>query len=172
MFAILPFILLLIRWFHFRRLSSDELPRLSEDDLKKMRDASATALYVMLAFTVLSFVPYALIEDGSAQLPVVLALGFIGLFIAAFFDLKAEKIKRRGRPEGLEQPTDVVRWYHVLVAIMLPYVALPWGIVNLVRKRHRTGLVLVLVPVFFGIVIAICLIAANASGACAPNLHG
>ena len=35
-----------------------------------------------------------------------------------------------------------IQWYHVVVAIIIPYVGLPWGILNLVRKRRRSGLLM------------------------------
>jgi hypothetical protein len=35
-----------------------------------------------------------------------------------------------------------IQWYHVMVAIIIPYIGLPWGIVNLVRKRRRSGLLM------------------------------
>jgi len=37
---------------------------------------------------------------------------------------------------------DRARWYHLLLALMLPYVALPWGIVNLCMKKKGSGLML------------------------------
>ena len=40
---------------------------------------------------------------------------------------------------------DESRWYHAAAAIVFPYVALPWGIVNLVRGRYRSGWMLVIV---------------------------
>jgi hypothetical protein len=55
---------------------------------------------------------------------------------------------------------DPIRWFHVVFAILLPYVAIPWGIVNLVRKKRRSGILLIVVPVVvLVLVLAICLIA-------------
>lgn len=37
---------------------------------------------------------------------------------------------------------DKARGYHLLIAVMLPYVALPWGIVNLCFRKKSSGLML------------------------------
>ena len=38
------------------------------------------------------------------------------------------------------RPTlDEAHWYHAIVAMMLPYVAIVWGIVNLSRGKYRSG---------------------------------
>lgn len=42
---------------------------------------------------------------------------------------------------------DPLRWFHVVFAVLLPYVAIPWGIVNLVRGKKRSGLVLLIVSI-------------------------
>ena len=55
---------------------------------------------------------------------------------------------------------DPIRWFHVVFAILLPYVAIPWGIVNLVRRKRRSGVFLVVASIIvFVLVLAICLIA-------------
>ncbi len=57
---------------------------------------------------------------------------------------------------------DPIRWFHVVFAIAMPYVGFPWGIVNLVRKKRRSGLLLVVVSIMvFAITLGICLIAAQ-----------
>jgi len=50
---------------------------------------------------------------------------------------------------------DEAHWYHMIVAMMLPYVAILWGIVNLSRGKYRSGQMLVVIPlVLLAIVVA------------------
>jgi len=161
MLAIIPFILLWVRRSHFRKLTTAQLPRATDDDLRLMRKASTTAFYVMLAFTILSFVPYGFVhEDEQMHVAgrISLAVGIVGLLVAAIFDLKAERIKKRCRADTPGSATDEIRWYHVLVAVMLPYVALPWGVVNLVKKHRRSGLGLVLISGFMLLVTVLSIL--------------
>jgi len=52
-----------------------------------------------------------------------------------------------------------IRWFHVVFALFLPCVAIPWGIVNLLRRRRRSGIFLVAVSVVvYVLVTAICVI--------------
>ncbi|MCC7193809.1 MAG: hypothetical protein IT444_13625 [Phycisphaeraceae bacterium] len=39
-------------------------------------------------------------------------------------------------------PRGTIRWYHWMFIIIAPYVAFPWGIVNLITRRKRSGLLL------------------------------
>lgn len=48
---------------------------------------------------------------------------------------------------------DPIRWYHVFFAIFVPLIALPWGIVNLVRKKRRSGLLLIVIPIVIPIIL-------------------
>lgn len=178
MFPIIPFILLWVRLAHFRKLTTAQLPRATEDDLRLMRKASTTAFYIMLGFTILSFVPYGFMSAGHVEPAVYgvngviqqerygsggagyisFVVAIVGLLVAAVFDFKAERIKKRCRVETPGTTTDEIRWYHVLVAVMLPYVALPWGIVNLVKKQRRSGLVLVLISSFLLFVTVVAIV--------------
>jgi uncharacterized protein HemY len=38
-----------------------------------------------------------------------------------------------------------LRWYHVFFPVMLPYIGLPWGIINLCRSRFSSGLTMVVI---------------------------
>lgn len=40
-----------------------------------------------------------------------------------------------------------IRWFHVVFAILMPCIAIPWGIVNLCRGRRRSGILLVVVSI-------------------------
>lgn len=53
-----------------------------------------------------------------------------------------------------------IQWFHVMVAIIIPYVGLPWGILNLVRKRRRSGLLMTTVSggLLLSLVVVIILI--------------
>jgi hypothetical protein len=184
MFPIIPFILLWVRLAHFRKLTTAQLPRATEDDLRSMRKASTTAFYIMLAFTILSFVPYGFMSVGHVEPAVYgvngiiqqerhvpgeagyvsFAVAIFGLLVAAVFDFKAERIKKRCRAETPGSTIDEIRWYHIVVAVMLPYAALPWGIVNLVKKRRRSGLVLVLISGFLLLVAVVTIVIGVSSG--------
>jgi hypothetical protein len=50
---------------------------------------------------------------------------------------------------------DFIRWYHVVFALILPYVAVPWGIINLIRGKKRSGLLLLGISVVWLIVFVI-----------------
>ena len=51
-----------------------------------------------------------------------------------------------------ETSDDYIAWYHILVAIFLPYVGLPWGIMNLVKRRPRSGRMMAIIS---GILLAL-----------------
>jgi hypothetical protein len=149
---ILPLILLAVRLSHFGKLTVNDLPSLLEEDLRTMWRSSQVAFIVMLAFSGLSFVPYACLASDAAN-PWSLGITCLGLLIAAVFDLRAERIKRRGQPTtakggnprtAVEQ--DPIRWYHIICAVICPYAAAPWGVVNLVRGKRRSGRLLLLIP--------------------------
>jgi len=55
------------------------------------------------------------------------------------------KVLQRRHPESILALMNEPRWYHVVIAVMFPYAALPWGIVNLVCGKRRSGWVLVIV---------------------------
>ena len=38
-----------------------------------------------------------------------------------------------------------LRWYHDFFPVMLPYIGLPWGILNLCRSRFSSGLTMVII---------------------------
>jgi hypothetical protein len=59
------------------------------------------------------------------------------------------------RPPLTPAERDPIRWYHVVFAVMLPYVALPWGIINLLRRRRRSGLFLLITPLVVFAVVAV-----------------
>jgi len=163
MFPILPLILLAVRLSHFSKLTLNDLPSLLEEDLRTMRRSSQVAFIIMLAFSGLSFVPYAYIAGDVAN-SWAIGITCLGLAIAAVFDLRAEKIRRRGRPQSALAIMDEPHWYHVVVAIMLPYVALPWGIINLIRGRKRSGLVLVIIPAVLFLFLLITLLVIHSQG--------
>jgi hypothetical protein len=52
---------------------------------------------------------------------------------------------------------DRVRWYHIMVAVMLPSLAPAWGVVKLLRGERRSGTAIILISfaviAFFGVVI-------------------
>jgi hypothetical protein len=55
------------------------------------------------------------------------------------------------------QPEDQVRWYHVALGIIVPYIALPLGIGNLIMKKPKSGKImlitsLIVMGVFFLII--------------------
>ncbi len=56
---------------------------------------------------------------------------------------------------------DRARWYHLLVAVMLPYVALPWGIVNLCLKKKGSGLMLTIPSAIILVIMVIAIVASS-----------
>jgi DNA-directed RNA polymerase subunit RPC12/RpoP len=74
--------------------------------------------------------------------------------------------EQKGRPaseKGGRCPTlaerDPIRWYHVVFAVLLPYVSVPWGILNLFRGHRRSGRLLLLLPVIvIGTMLAVAFV--------------
>ncbi len=183
MIAIIPFIILWVRMAKFGSLTTANLPGATQENIEQMRKASKTAFIIMLVGTILSFLPYAFVPNkpvygssdevntyNSAAFTAnafMIAFGVGGLLVAACFDYKAERIKKRCRTKAIADGTisaetvsaenSAIRWYHFVFAILMPYVGLPWGIVNLVRKRYRSGLMLIFVSIvmffLFGVVL-------------------
>ena len=56
---------------------------------------------------------------------------------------------------------DRARWYHLLLAVMLPYVALPWGIVNLCLKKKGSGLMLTIPSAIMLLIIVIAIVSSS-----------
>jgi len=146
MIAILPLIMLVVRFSNFSKLTLGELPLIGEGELQDMKRYSKIARDVFIVFTVLSFVPYAVLGVGvSAANYWSLGVTVVGLISAATFDLKAERIKKRGKPaQAQAQKEDQVRWYHILAGLVFS-IGLPWGIVNLCRRRRKSGLTMVII---------------------------
>jgi hypothetical protein len=53
------------------------------------------------------------------------------------------RVLERRDPNGALALLNAPQWYHVLAAVLFPYVGLPWGIVNIARGKRRSGWVLV-----------------------------
>lgn len=157
MIAILPLILLLVRRSNFRELTLNDLPLLSETELNAMKKASNTAILIFVAFTVLSIaLPLIVFPNNQrAAFNTSLVVTIVGLITAGVFDLKAERIKNRGRP-AIPQKEDQVLWYHVLVSVLFPVFGLPWGIINLCRKKKKSGATMVIIS--FILILSIMLI--------------
>ena len=161
MIAFLPLIILIVRLNQFLKLTLAELPKLSTEELQSMKRLSKVALAVFGVFTAASFIPYALLGVGvPAANGWSVGITVVGLVVAGVFDLKAERIKRRGAEQVAGPKEDRTRWYHVLISIVLPYVGLPWGIVNLCKKKQKSGLTMVIISsivlliVFLPIILA------------------
>jgi len=56
---------------------------------------------------------------------------------------------------------DRARWYHLLVAVMLPYVALPWGVVNLCMKKKGSGLMLTIPSAIILLILVIAIVSSS-----------
>lgn len=50
-------------------------------------------------------------------------------------------------PMRMQRYSDEIRWFHIAGAIVLPFFALPLGIVHLTRARWKTALVLIVVSI-------------------------
>ncbi len=95
---LLPILIILwVRMFQFKKLTVNELPMATESDLHRMRRDSESAFYIMLLISALSL---SLLFFSVKQITATyISPGLIltGLIIAALYDLKAERIKRRCR---------------------------------------------------------------------------
>jgi ribosomal protein L37AE/L43A len=56
---------------------------------------------------------------------------------------------------------DRAQWYHLLIAFILPYVAFPWGIVNLCKKKKGSGLMLTITSAIMLLILFISIIFAS-----------
>ena len=56
---------------------------------------------------------------------------------------------------------DRARWYHLVVALMLPCVALPWGIVNLCLKKKGSGLMLTIASAIMLLMMVIAIVSSS-----------
>jgi hypothetical protein len=149
---------LIVRMLSFNKLTIKELPRANKHDLQEMRDASKTALIVFAAsalFNLLTpaFLPSLQLEHETVArfLPVINGIGFLSAWV---LDLKAEGIKKHGR-DGTQSAAAAgeIHGYHILVGVFLPFLALPWGIVDLFRKRFPSGLTLILISALMGFLL-------------------
>lgn len=52
---------------------------------------------------------------------------------------------------------DRVLWYHYVIVLLFPYVGVFWGIINLIRGKKRSGLVLLLGSIGWYVVIGVLL---------------
>jgi cytochrome bd-type quinol oxidase subunit 2 len=143
-----------------------------------MRSSTKISVWAIVIFTILSCLPYGFADrpkvlfDGngtivgtdnsSMEVAQYWAIGIsiVGLLFAGFFDLKAERIKRRGQGA---LPRGTVRWYHFVFIILFPYLAIFWGIINLLTGRKQSGKVLLI-----GSLLMLALLIAIFSGAIHP----
>jgi hypothetical protein len=51
--------------------------------------------------------------------------------------------------------SDPIRWYHVLVAVLLPVFAWLWGVVNLIRRKRRSGRLMIIIPVAYVVLLIV-----------------
>jgi hypothetical protein len=92
------------------------------------------------------------------QLVVLFTILFalIGIFGNAYAETTPPPMTEEERATALGQ----IRWFHVVFAIFMPLVAIPWGIVNLLRKKRHSGILLVVVPIIiFVLIFVIALVA-------------
>ena len=140
------FFLLLYRLRYFTKLSRRAVPRLSGQEVGKMHLYSRIAVGVYALFAMASFIPWAMNKDGVApRTDWTMIIAVSGLFVAAVFDQRAEAIRRRGASSSEALRLDRVRWFHVAVAVLAPFVGLPWGLVNIARRRPRSGQIMLLI---------------------------
>ena len=149
---------LIVRLLSFHKLTTNELPRANRHDLQEMRGASKSALLAFVVSAVFNiYTPKILAflrleHDAAARS--LLAVSGIGFIAAWVLDLKAEIIKKRCRdPAQSAAAAGEIRWYHFLFAVFLPFLAFPWGLVDLFRKRFASGWVLILIPTLMGYLV-------------------
>jgi len=146
MIAIIPFLFICFRWAYFSdRAASGDLPGATAKDYADMRGASKKAFFIMLAFTICSFIPYTISSLRDTAWIYGIILGLLGLIGAAIYDLKAANILKRLR--GPIPNVGRIRWYHIIVALFVPYIALPWASVNIIRNRTASGIAMLIISV-------------------------
>ena len=55
----------------------------------------------------------------------------------------APSISPVGSASAAPQSFGRVRWFHIVAAIFVPFIALPWGLINLTREKWKSALVLI-----------------------------
>ncbi len=58
-------------------------------------------------------------------------------------------------PPAPPQAEDKLRWYHVGVAVVLPIIGLPWGVIYLFRGRWRSGITMVIISLVLALAMII-----------------
>jgi len=91
MIAIVALILLIVRYSRFSRLARAT----DAEELRQARRYSGMALNIYIVFAALSFVPAFIQSLVSSAYGISVGLSLGGLLIAAAFDFKAERLKRR-----------------------------------------------------------------------------
>jgi hypothetical protein len=77
------------------------------------------------------------------------------------FEGASDSFQAAAQPQEPAQATpDVVRWYHVLVALLLFHVAPAWGVVKVMRGQRRSGLFLIIVPLIVAVLLALAVLTA------------
>lgn len=141
-FGLIPLLILVVRLLSFARLKTVDLPNIAASDFKRMKLFSGIAFGLFWIFFLSSFFAYFFCRDGRGPFwqGIILVTGIV---TAGGFDLYAGKIKKLGEP--FDKPSeDLVRWYHVILALCVPFVGLPWGIVRILKGKNKTGIVLLL----------------------------
>ncbi len=91
MIALLPLLILILRYRKFSRLAL----ALRSDQGNRMRRYSKLALFIFIGVTIASFIPYAILRTVEEANRLSLGITIFGIFVAAVFDFSAERIKRR-----------------------------------------------------------------------------
>ena len=106
MIPILPLIILIVRHRNLRRLSREDLPNINAEEFQEMRKENQMTMTLASVIVVLSFVvPLALAESQQDALIYSLGITIVGLSGAAYNDLKAHRIARRGRASRCHEQT-------------------------------------------------------------------
>jgi hypothetical protein len=117
-------------------------------------------------FCVMMFRQGNVVIPGLAWIAALVALGNDGYFKKRVKTAWYEH-ERKGKPRAELPPIsdteriaslDPIRWFHVVFAILMPCVAIPWGIINLVRKKRRSGILLIVIPVITIVLLAMIIL--------------
>lgn len=83
--------------------------------------------------------------------------------VCEYFDAPREN-KISGKEPWLAEQSlvtenfDLILWYHYVIVILFPYVGIFWGIVNLIRRRTRSGLLLLLGSIIWYVIVTALII--------------
>jgi hypothetical protein len=102
-------------------------------------------------------------EGGAMVLGFVFQLVALCVILFVLVRIYGNAFDKTLMPPTPPPPKGQLRWYHILVSILIPYVGLVWGIINLATKRRKSGLVMTLISgIWLAIMVTIIVASSHA----------